>query len=243
MVPQTLQRRRKDALGGFTLTELLVLTVLVGMLSGLIFSARANARPKPGLIECRNNLRQIGLAIELYAADNGKTLPGPTWSGVFPDYKNTWSDRLGYYLWPYLGTPAPSSTRREIPTLKCPAGMEAAPSISLGSDPQGIAQPVYFLSSVVITNRTPSSELVQYPFGRPSAPLALPIKLTSIKRPSEQWAICDADQKNVPSGTTYFNYLPADAVHGSRPGGSRSNAIMRNYLFFDGSVRTLQTPQ
>jgi hypothetical protein len=52
-----------------------------------------------------------------------------------------------------------------------------------------------------------------------------------------QSEMTDADRQNVPTGATYYDYIPAQPVHGSvRP-------ALRNYLFFDYHVATQRTPK
>lgn len=60
---------------GFTLVELLTVIAIVGILAGLILAALASSREKARSIQCLNNLRQWGLAYQLYAADNNDFLP------------------------------------------------------------------------------------------------------------------------------------------------------------------------
>jgi len=60
---------------GFTLIELLVVMVIIALLVGLLLPALARAKEEACKTQCRSNLRQIGLAIEMYANDNGGWSP------------------------------------------------------------------------------------------------------------------------------------------------------------------------
>jgi len=56
---------------GFTLIELLVVMVIIALLVGLLLPALARAKEEARKTQCRSNLRQIGLAMTMYAGDNG----------------------------------------------------------------------------------------------------------------------------------------------------------------------------
>jgi len=68
---------------GFTLIELLVVMVIIALLVGLLLPALARAKEEARKTQCRSNLRQIGLAITMYANDNGGYTPvmaGARWT-------------------------------------------------------------------------------------------------------------------------------------------------------------------
>jgi len=70
---------------GFTLIELLVVMVIIALLVGLLLPALARAKEEARKTQCRSNLRQIGLAIEMYANDNGGYMPGLDGSMASPE--------------------------------------------------------------------------------------------------------------------------------------------------------------
>ena len=61
---------------GFTLIELLVVIGIIGVLFGLLFTGIARARFSGRLAGCRNNQKQIGQALHLYALENDGMLAG-----------------------------------------------------------------------------------------------------------------------------------------------------------------------
>ena len=60
---------------GFTIIELLVTIAIVAILMSIMMPGFRAARESANRIQCSSNLRQIGLAIYLYAFQNGEHLP------------------------------------------------------------------------------------------------------------------------------------------------------------------------
>jgi prepilin-type N-terminal cleavage/methylation domain-containing protein/prepilin-type processing-associated H-X9-DG protein len=60
---------------GFTLVELLVTLAVIAVIASLLFPALAGAKAKADSTRCLSNLRQIGVAVRVYATDNAGSLP------------------------------------------------------------------------------------------------------------------------------------------------------------------------
>ncbi len=85
---------------GFTLLELLVVIAVTGILVALLLPALGRANEKGRITTCLNNLRQVNLAIRLYADDNADSLPvlptpNPYPNGVGAYYKQLVKGYLG----------------------------------------------------------------------------------------------------------------------------------------------------
>src|SRR5689334_4175182 len=59
----------------FTLVELLVVLGIIALLISLILPAFAKARRSATALNCASNMRQVGVAFSMYAAENKQTLP------------------------------------------------------------------------------------------------------------------------------------------------------------------------
>ena len=68
---------------GLTLVELLVVIIVIAGLMALLFPMLARALGKAQLGSCMSNVRQIGMAVQMYAEDN---------NNLCPNASTAWSD-------------------------------------------------------------------------------------------------------------------------------------------------------
>lgn len=64
----------------FTLVELLVAIAIIAILAALLLTVISHGNARAQSIQCRNNLRQWGIATQLYAADHRDRLPPEGWA-------------------------------------------------------------------------------------------------------------------------------------------------------------------
>lgn len=82
---------------GFTLVELLAVLAIVGILAAIIIPIAGNVRENARASQCMSNLRQIGMAMNLYAQSNKGLLPAPR--AVGGDwYNDVWMTAIQPYL-------------------------------------------------------------------------------------------------------------------------------------------------
>ncbi len=99
-----MKERQRWWRNGFTLVELLVVVAIIGLLFGFLTSGVQVARRKASQAKCANNLRQIGIALQLYAGDHGERFPASL-DDLYPSY----IDNLETFVCPASGQAAPAS--------------------------------------------------------------------------------------------------------------------------------------
>jgi len=208
---------------GFTLIELLVVIAIIAILAGIILPALSSARQKATRIVCVSNLKQVGLAINLFTDDNEDTLPGPCFSGATASYDQNANNQLVFYIAEALGAPRPGAQTAIAEVFLCPGYRNNARGTAAI-----LGRQCYLLNDNISV--PPESKP---PFGYPTnigVSVTQPLKLSSLattRSPSDIWAITDLDKVNVVNSRIMWQPdLPSQPVHGE----------VRNELFFDWHV-------
>jgi len=103
---------------GFTLIELLVVIAIIAILAAILFPVFARAREKARQASCMSNLKQLALAILMYAEDYDEMLPS---NAIFPP--------TGPIRWPALVMPYVKNAQ----IFTCPSDK----TIKIGGTPLG----------------------------------------------------------------------------------------------------------
>ena len=231
-----MRNRCRTSKAAFTLVELLVVIAIIAILAALLLPSLVQGKQKAYQTQCLSNLKQLAVAIHLYADDNHDTLPGPMWQGLYWTY-NDETERMLYYIANYLGLPAASATVHTGRVAICPASALLSHE-PVGTPAESLTRPVSYILSAEVTNVL--TEIVTRPFGYPyssrfyrfpNGPDEPPKRVQDIKNPSQSWAATDADQQNAFPGGYYFSLIPVNKVHGR----------VRNQLYFDWHVQAVKS--
>jgi prepilin-type N-terminal cleavage/methylation domain-containing protein/prepilin-type processing-associated H-X9-DG protein len=221
----------------FTLIELLVVIAIIAILAGLLLPALARAKTQAHATLCRNNLKEIGLAVVLYADDNRDQMPYAWWYNAA--YDSADSNNFQTLIIPYVGKSRFSSSTNTDSSdfaknvFRCPTRMQENHWRQYKKYP-GFANP--WKISYAMSQFT----LLGYP---PAVTSPKTAKLTELNAPAQTLSTVDVSfELNHPAvitlGKADANYYDVGYRHGAaHPQGGA------NILFFDSHVAQIKRTQ
>ena len=212
--------KRHARRAGFTLIELLVTIAIIAILAALALTAMGAARTQGDRAKAISNMRQIGGAIGLYAADKDSQLPGPLWPGQLAEFDPARAGRLVRELAPYLGFETPAKPV-VIDLFVPPAYRRITPAASLST-----------ARTFVMNMAVSSGNSTINPWGSLAANDGSgPMRLGNI--PPNAWGFSDADRQHPRVfGASWAANTPTEPIHKKRLA-----------WFFNGSVSPIETTE
>jgi prepilin-type N-terminal cleavage/methylation domain-containing protein len=207
----------------FTLVELLVVIAIISVLAGMLLPALENALGAARTSVCSNNLKQMGMGFNLYAADNDEYM---VYSDRYYKTKNgnlrlLWHGPVGHYI------------GDSVDVFDCPSNENDAKGggtgdlYASGYDDAHCVKWNYMLNSALL--RKGSGGNYTY------------FKTYNIDSPSRKYLIMDENPEAGANGyfgnySSFSGYAPGFYVHGSGDSTSSARSCM---IYADLHTKTL----
>ena len=213
---------------GFTLIELLVVIAIIAILAAMLLPALSRAREKARQAVCISNLKQIGIALFLYAEDNNGYIPRYI-DGALDTLPNVWNhwhvhltnDRDG----------SPQGIPQYLPPLK-PGKNNVLCCPSAPRDNTNSSHETYGMraTSYLWGNSHRFIRLTPLRDPDPSYDGSL--------QPSDYGIVADSATSTLPAGRSIYHFGGGDTASAERSRLCLRHTGFANVLLADGSVRS-----